>query len=116
MTVQKIIAQNYQLFSGDTAVFKVTVKNQADQAQDITGATALFTIARRPEDTPVVQLTTGTGITIDDAVTGKVTITVPSTDTDPLHGAYRWELQMTDAVGRVSTVAFGTVSFIIDAG
>jgi len=110
MSVQTIIAQNYELFSGDTAIYKVAVKDKDDAAQDITGATCRFVMSKRAGGTPLVDLTNGTGITIDDATGGLLTITVPAADSIDLSGAYRWELQITDAAGRVSTVAFGTVT------
>ena len=115
MAVKKLTPQRYELFSGDTGVFNVTVLDRNGVAQDITGATARFVISRRQgQAVPDYIATTSDDITITDATNGLLTVTVPATDTAPLHGAYRWELQLTDVAGRVSTVAYGTVTFITD--
>ncbi len=114
MTVQRITKQQYELFSGDTGVFDVTVLDSNSQAKDITGATARFTASRRQGDTPDIDLSTAAGIVITDATNGLLTITIPAATTAALHGAYRWELQITDVASRVSTVAYGTIVFITD--
>jgi hypothetical protein len=111
--IQKLTPQRYELFSGNTGVFNVTVLDQDSVAQDITGASARFTVSRRAGDAnPLIDLGVGTGIAITDATNGLVTITVPAADTEPLSGAYRWELEITDVAGRVATVAYGSITFI----
>lgn len=114
MAITKIIAQNYELFSGDTAVFNVSVKDQDDIAKDITGASARFVMARNTGKTPVVDITTGTGITITDSVNGLLTITVAAALTTALSGSYRYEVELTDVAGRVSTVAYGSIALMRD--
>lgn len=110
MPITRLIAQNFESFSGDTAVFNMTVMDQDAVAKDITGASVRFVMARKPGHTPLVDISTGAGITITDAVNGLLTITIPSAATEPLSGAYAYEVELTDVAGRVATVAFGSIA------
>jgi hypothetical protein len=115
MAVKKITAQNYEIFSGDTAVFNVVVYDENGAVKDITGATARFVMVRKIGQTPVVDLTTAAGIVLTDPTNGALRITVQAGITAALSGSYRHELEVTDVAGRVSTVAFGTVAVKRDA-
>ena len=115
MAIKKLIAQFYEAFSGDTAVFNCQVLNENGVAKDITGASARFVVSRQQgQTTPDIDVSVGTGIVITDATNGRMQITLSNNATAPLRGAYRFELQVTDIAGRVSTVAFGTITFIHD--
>lgn len=59
---------------------------------DLTGYTALFEARRGPTDTPVISLTSPTGITLSGSGTGSVLITLTAAATkDIAPGQYRFD-------------------------
>lgn len=106
-----IVATNFEMFSGNTRVLKVSVLDQDEAVVDITGASAEYIFAKRAGHSPAIfSKTVGSGIVITDATAGLLEVTIVPADTESLVGAYHHELEIQDASGRRTTVLFGTVN------
>ena len=111
MTQTKVIASNFEMSSGDSKLLTITTLDQDDAVVDITGASISMVIAKRVNTTALV---TKAG-TIINAVGGVFTIDLLPADTDALSGVYYFEMQLTDASGRISTVVYGSLTIRQDA-
>jgi hypothetical protein len=112
MTATNQTVRNYQ--AGDDVRLEVTVTDEDGSAVDLSGATVVWGLARRPTaDAALVEKSTDTGgITITDAASGEFAIEVEATDTEGLEGTFYHEAELTDSGGSVSTVLTG--QFVID--
>lgn len=111
MTVSKVTATNFEMFSGDTKVLNITVKDEADVVVDITGATIDFTLSRKAGDTPTESIAG----TVTNGPAGLCGVTLNPVHTENQRGAWYWEVQLTDLSLRVSTIAYGTVTIRRDS-
>jgi hypothetical protein len=99
------------LVRGDTEHLRVTVTDADGDTVNLTGADAWFTVKRRvadPDDRAAIALRMGAGIEVEDAPGGVLIVTLTATETDDMvPGVYRYDVQVRDANGRISTVADG---------
>lgn len=112
ISYQPAIVHFTDLVQGDTLSFMVNLTDDAGDPIDITGTTADMEI-KRADDTLVLALTVGAGITFTDAGNGQMTIAVDASDTaafDPEY-IYRYDLQWTNGT-TVRTLAWGTIRTI----
>ena len=80
---------------GRTFTFSVIWQNQNGTPYDLTGYTANFAIANDYQQTPIINLATGSGITIT-ANTGTIVVTASPSQTELLTGlGYVAELMLT---------------------
>lgn len=108
-----MVQQNLKVTRGDTTPFQYKATANGG-AFNLTGATIKLTIKvnKTDADPGVLQLTTSSGIAIDDAAGGMATITVPATA--PFFSAitqdtqYVYDIQITTAGGQVYTTQEGT--------
>lgn len=114
MPRQTIVASNFEMFSGNTRVLKVTVLDQDEAIVDLSGAAATFVVMRAHGQPAIITKTVGSGIVITDAVNGLLEITLLEADTEPLRGVHRHELEITDASGRKTTVLFGNITIRVN--
>ena len=107
--------QSVKLISGTDTDLEFTVTDSDGSAVDLTGGSGRFAAARRVTDAKVIDTgaspTVGS-ITIVNASTGRVNVTLSDTETDSLEGSYLFEFQWTNASGRESVIARGTLTFI----
>lgn len=99
---------------GDTITLDFTVKRPAGGAAvDLTGATFTFTAKKKLSDADAAALfqkTLGSGVSVTNAANGQGRVTVAPADTTSLpdyETDLYCDLQMTEAVGTVTTVAEG---------
>lgn len=93
------------IIKGDDAQLVFTIKNQAGNAIDLTGATAMtFKAAASLSAAASISKTLGAGIVNTTPASGIVTVTLTDSDTDLEAGVYYFELQITDASGNIMTV------------
>ena len=97
---------------GDDESFDVVVKNKAGAVVDITGMSLRFTAKRRvtdPDDDAVITTTTGSGLTTTNASQGQARIDIDAADTDDLTETVvlSWDIQGTDELNKVRTLAHG---------
>lgn len=100
------------LVEGDTLSFKITLTDDAGDPIDLTGTTTEMDI-KRADESLVLTLTIGDGITYTDAAGGEMTIEVDAADTanfDPQY-IYRYDVQWTNGT-TVRTLAWGTIQTI----
>lgn len=112
--------QNFQfeMWRGDSEAFDAAI-TLAGLPVDITGCDLLFTAKRSLQDSdPVFQLTTPTEIVITDGPAGLCTINVAPADTASETQTVRCfcDLQLTDTLGNVSTLATGTLLIKLEVG
>ena len=96
--------------SGDSAHLVFTVTDGAGALVDLTGMTARWVLSPERGMAPLIDKTSaGGGIVFVDAVNGQLRVELSASDTEPLHGTYYHELEVTDAAGHVSTAARGEI-------
>ncbi len=102
----------FTMTRGDAKSFRVTVKNDAGAAVDLTGASIEFVVRKHPHSsTAVITKDDSDGIIVEDAAGGVFRIDLDPADTSAL-GNWRHELgfdvQVTIA-GKPATVARGSL-------
>ena len=112
MARTKIVATNFEMFSGDTRVLAVLVLDQDGAVENITSSSAAFAIMKRHGQTPLIAKAIGSGIVLIDPANGRLEVTLDPADTEPLAGAHAYELALTDNSGRKTTVLFGTIAIL----
>lgn len=95
--------------AADDLLLEVTVV-RGESEQDLTGASAEYEIYRRSDGARNVEVTkdvAGGGITIVDALNGRLDVDIDSADTEDMEGVYRHRLRVTDTDGETVTVFTG---------
>jgi hypothetical protein len=103
------VNQNFEMYSGDSKSIYVTVAGE-----DLSGSAIKFQAARSVQDSAVITKTTGDGIQITGAGNSVISISLDAEDTEALVGKYYFEVQVTSAAGKVSTVAVGRMKIMQD--
>lgn len=98
--------QNVTLFQGDEVILSFTIEDSAGVAQDISGATFQWALARSLDHVPALAVIAGS---IADALNGIVEVNLITATTANLEGKYEHELVM-DAGGSERTVAVGILT------
>jgi hypothetical protein len=102
---------NLTIYQGATFEHTTTCLEN-DEPRDLTGYTARMQARADAAAQPILDLTTGDGITLG-GTTGTITIEIPAADTAGLPpGDWRYDLQITDGT-RVDRCYQGTIT--IDA-
>lgn len=96
--------------SGDDLKIEVTVEENGSP-KDITNSSAEYELYEDyPDNNQTIftkDTTAGGGITIVDAVNGRLDVEISGSDTDSLEGEYSHRLRVTDASGNTVTVFTG---------
>jgi hypothetical protein len=103
--------QDFTLKAGDDSPLSWTVYSDIDNTVvlNLTGCTAIFYLKTNFLDaTPVLQIN---GV-IDTPASGVITLDITDTQSATLHGNYVYELKITDALAKITTVATGYITFI----
>lgn len=102
------------LYWSSKAEFTVSVMN-GEEPVDLTGWSFWFTMKSRinhPDSEAIIQLTSGAGITIEDAEAGKIKVVIESDDwpatPDMSLNVLYYDLQGKDASGDIYTLLYGT--------
>lgn len=106
MPTNKLAAQNFEMYSGNTKPVAFDVVDQNDATVDVTGATGEFAVAKTSKG-PALFTKSGS---IPGSPINRVEFTIAPADTDALAGTYYYEVKLTDLAGRVSTIAFGSLN------
>lgn len=97
------------MYRGDDRILTIT----ADE--DLTGSDIRFTARARKRDAePVIEKSLGEGITLGDPGTTAVVVLDAADTADLEPGALFWDIEVTDAVDKVHTVATGRLAVIAD--
>lgn len=102
---------DFTLPAGDSAILQITVKNPDLTVMDLTGATLKWSSQQLDDLTTRVDLTAGIGLTVVDAVGGRVDVNIPKA-TLIVAGPHMHELQVIDAGGESQTVLQGDITVI----
>ena len=99
-----------RMVRGETKIVTGTIE-QDGAALDITGASIAFSVKWAYTDAAnIFQLTVGSGITVNSAPAGTVTITIAASNTSTLPLStvnLKYDIQLTEAGGNVYVVARG---------
>lgn len=108
------------MYRGDTADFDLVV-TQNGSPVNLTGSTLRFTAKRRVTDGDADAIfskssASATEIEITDAVNGLATVHGLPADTAGLAGKTKlfYDVQVTDSLGRVYTLDYGTITVLVD--
>ena len=104
------IFQSVVLVSKNDRILRFTVKDDALAVVNLTGFTAaIYKITSRVTNKiALLQKTLGGGVTITNATSGLIEVSLSDTDTDTLPaGRYYHELRLTDATNNDVTVMHG---------
>lgn len=109
-----LTAQDDTLFSGDDHSLSLTAKDADDNTLDITGASFNWGLYRSKVSANA-EITKQSGVSpseieIANAAAGLVTVFLFPTDTSAISGDFYHELQMAASNGKITTVAFGTLT------
>jgi hypothetical protein len=104
---------DFTLYQGDTKRIHFTLKKEDGSPLELVGALLRWQASRLKapgvfSSTPILAKTEEDGITIDDDLSGLVTVTLEPEDTAQLSGDFYMELETLDASGDVATVFTGT--------
>lgn len=108
------------MYRGDTAAWDFTVTEPDGTAVDLTDAEGIrFTAKDRASDADVdarIVRTVGDGVTVTNAAGGLVRVQLEAADTSGLAAplSLAFDLQLSDAVGGVYTVAAGRLEIKAD--
>lgn len=86
----------------NNALIQGVVRTGAGQIQNIAGWTFQFRVVQG--STMLFEKTSGSGITITDAVNGKIDVAILPADTDAKAGTYQYELKGTDTMSNIFTL------------
>ena len=101
-------AENFEMWSGEDKVIRVTVKDSAGAALPLTGMSVSWKLARARSAAALVTKTTADGIAlVSGGSGGQFDITLMPADTDALAGTFLHEAEITDTAGKKSTVFSG---------
>lgn len=112
ISLRPAIVHFTDLVEGDTLSFKITLTDDDGAAIDLTGTTTEMDV-KRADESLVLTLTVGDGITYTDPGGGEMTIVVDAADTENLDPqyTYRYDVQWTSGT-TVRTIAWGTIQTI----
>lgn len=102
---------DFSMHSGDDLTLSVTVKDAAGAVVDVTGATGVFGIGKtdsngEPKGAPLAEPV----VAVEDGPNGVLSVTIVPANTADLAGDYWYELELTGADTKVSTVLYGTLT------
>ena len=103
---------SYEMSSGDEPKLVITVKDQAGNAINLTGAQEIVYALAKSSKSPIEmekKLSTGT-LSVADAVNGRIEILLLNADTESLVGKYYEELRLVDTLGKRYTSRGGRVT------
>ena len=100
----------FKIYKGDTFAFNLTL-GSGGQSYIITGYTFTGQIKEKGKSTKVAEFTA----VITDATQGKLTVTLPATESAKLNGSkiYEYDIQMVSS-GVVSTILKGPINVVSD--
>lgn len=109
------LEQELELFSGNDAVLRLTViDNITNLPLDLSGAQEIvWAMGKNVSGQPLITklLTANDGsVTVVDAATGRVDITINSAEMEPLKGTFYHEVRLTNADNKKVTLVFGAVT------
>lgn len=113
----------FSMHSGDDKDLINTIRDTAGATIDITGAAFTFSLSGlnavdpvvpAPKGAPLLTITNGAQLVLNDPTNGVVTVSLLPVDTADLPAkTYYYELQMV-LTGKTSTVAIGTLQLLKD--
>jgi hypothetical protein len=112
--MRNIPALTDRFYSGDSKTVDIDVYDEDKQLVDMTGATARFKVFRGDE-VLIEKETAGGGASINES---RITVAFVPSDTESLGGTsfevLKYECEVTDAGGNISTVARGLFTITAD--
>ena len=102
-------------YLGDTKVITLTLTDQDDQPINLTGATVYLTIKKSARDADTEAVLQKTVTTHSSPTTGETVINISPADTrDKKAGKYYYDIQLTEAEGKVTTINIGRWELLQD--
>lgn len=105
---------NLQIIRGDDVSISVTFTDSNGDPVDITGATVFFTAKSDIHDADADAVISKEVTSHDDAANGQTTISIADTDTDGLDGIYKYDIQLKDSSGSISSSIAGDLEILLD--
>lgn len=110
----KLNDQNVVVYDGDDFALRVTLKDDAGAAVDLTTFNSLtWEVAKKVKGAAFITKTDADGIEVQSPTTaGIVVITLLPTDTRGKAGEYRHEMQLVDSDGKYHTIMVGKLTVL----
>lgn len=115
-----LTSQDFTLYSGDTSILEFTLTEQDGTTPlNLDGLSAINWAFSKIRPTGygarILQKTLASGVTIINSELGRVDVALAPVDTATLKaGQYHHELEVTDLLSNVTTVAVGTMTIVQD--
>jgi hypothetical protein len=108
MSKTKAPIKDFYMLAGDDWSRQITWSINSVPV-NITGYSVTVKIsAQKGQETPDIELTVGSGVTLIDAANGKFSLTVTDAQSLYLKGVYFYDVKMTSAGGQDDTILEGT--------
>jgi hypothetical protein len=103
--------QEFEMTAGDDKILQLTITESGSPA-NLTGCTIRWVMARGYGWPPVLEKSTGAGITITNAAGGVFQVSLAAADTlDIRIQPHVWEAEIIDTQGKTATTARGRINF-----
>lgn len=110
MPILRVVPTAFEMFSGNTKQIDITVLDEDSVAVDLTGGSAKFTVSDKANTS---ELFSKVGV-LPGSPSNLIEYTIAPADTESLAGVYYWEAEFTDVSGRISTIAYGSLTIRIN--
>ena len=93
-------------YQGNDFLIPTTVKDSSGSAVDLTGSTLSYQLSKRGDETALISLSDGSGVTITDAAAGECEVTLSDSDTAIAPGTYEHELLIEISSGEKYSIEY----------
>lgn len=113
MVIITALKQDYSIFQGDNTPLKIIVYTDDDYTieKNLTSSTITWILKQYNDSiTAILTKTTGSGISVTDALNGELIVNFSVDDTEDLTGTYYHECRVVDSNGQARVVCYGFVT------
>lgn len=109
--IPTVVNEDIILRAKNTNIITLLVRDEEEQAVDITGSTVFFTVKSKTSDTDNSAVLKKDVTSHTYPASGQTDITITSTDTSSLLGNYLYSIKIKLSTGLIYTLAEGTICF-----
>jgi hypothetical protein len=99
-----------EMYRGDDKTINLTFTNSAGSPIDLTSASIFFTVKKYSDDADASALISKKVTSHTQATGGLSSVTISDSDSNIAIGNYKFDIQLVDSAGSVTTVTTGSFS------